>query len=152
MNARQELFVAEYLVDRNATKAAVRAGYAERTAKQTGWRLLQIPSVAAAVAREDLERQERLRVDADSIIGRLMAVHDKAFYGSPKVSRDGVPIEVDGERVREWAPASAIRALEVVAKMLGVAGSERHEVDMRGGPVVYTLTLDRELPTDVEED
>ena len=45
LNARQELFVRHYLVDRNATQAAIRAGYSERTAASQGNHLLKNPSL-----------------------------------------------------------------------------------------------------------
>ena len=48
LNAKQERFIQEYLVDYNATHAAIRAGYAEHTAKQQGSRLLTHVDVAKA--------------------------------------------------------------------------------------------------------
>lgn len=46
---RQQRFVAEYLVDLNATQAAIRAGYSPKTASQIGERLLRKPQLAKAV-------------------------------------------------------------------------------------------------------
>jgi len=51
LTPRQTRFVAEYLVDLNATQAAIRAGYSHRTAKQQGARLLTNADIAAAIAR-----------------------------------------------------------------------------------------------------
>jgi phage terminase small subunit len=51
LNARQARFVAEYLKDPNATKAAKAAGYSEKTAYSQGHDLLKKPEIAAAVAR-----------------------------------------------------------------------------------------------------
>lgn len=48
---KQQRFVAEYLVDRNATQAAMRAGYSEKTAQQQGSRLLLNVMVETAAAR-----------------------------------------------------------------------------------------------------
>ena len=50
LTAKQERFVAEYLIDLNATQAAIRAGYSEKTADQYGHQLLKKTSVAAAIA------------------------------------------------------------------------------------------------------
>lgn len=51
LTPRKALFVAEYLKDRNATKAATRAGYSAATAQQQGSRLLKDPSIKAAIAK-----------------------------------------------------------------------------------------------------
>ena len=48
---RQEQFVAEYLVDLNATQASIRAGYSEKTARQQGARLLSNVYIQAAIAQ-----------------------------------------------------------------------------------------------------
>lgn len=49
LNARQRRFVDEYLIDLNATQAAIRAGYSEKTARQIGDRLLSNVDIRAAV-------------------------------------------------------------------------------------------------------
>ncbi len=56
LTAKQERFVAEYLIDLNATQAAIRAGYAEKGASVEGTRLLANAKVAAAVAAAKAER------------------------------------------------------------------------------------------------
>lgn len=151
MNDRQQLFVAEYVKLRNATEAAKRAGYSSNRAKQTGSELLRKPEIAAAIEREDAERRERLGMDADWIVRRLVAVHEKAFDGAPKVTRDGKIIrDEDGEPIYEWSPSGATKPLELLMRHLGL-GAEHHEIEV-SGEVVYTLTLDRELPEQDDED
>jgi phage terminase small subunit len=56
--SKRQVFAKEYLVDRNATQAAVRAGYSERTAKQQGSRLLTFVDVQAEVAALDAAQRE----------------------------------------------------------------------------------------------
>ena len=53
MTPRQNLFVAEYALSRNATSAAVRAGYSPRTARQMGSESLTKPDIRAAVAEHE---------------------------------------------------------------------------------------------------
>ena len=147
MNTKQELFVAEYQVDRNATQAAVRAGYSPRRANRTGYEFLQKPDIASAIAKADIARQERLGVDADAMVQRLVDIADKAFHGAPKVTREGKAITVSGVPIMEWSPAGATRAVELLMKHLGISGTERHEIEVTGETaVVYRLKLDRELP------
>lgn len=73
MNARQQQFVREYLVDRNATQAAIRAGYAEGSAAVTGSRLLTNAKIAKAVAEGIAARAENTAVTAEWVVARLQA-------------------------------------------------------------------------------
>lgn len=150
MNPRQTAFAHEYVVDHNGAKAAIRAGYAPGRAKQTARDLLRRPDVAQLVERLDAERREELGIDAKWIIRKLVEVVEKSMEGAPKVTRDGQPIRVivDGEEilVREWSPSGANKALETLAKHLGLL-VERTQIEV-SGEVVYTLQLDRVLEDD----
>lgn len=70
---KQQRFVREYLVDLNATQAAIRAGYSERTAKAIGSEVLGRPAVAAAIAAAQAKRAERTEIDADWVVEKLRA-------------------------------------------------------------------------------
>lgn len=72
LTAKQGAFAMEYVVDMNATQAAIRAGFSEKTAAQQGWQLLQNPLVAAEIAKLKAERAERLKIDADQLLARLV--------------------------------------------------------------------------------
>ena len=76
MNERQNIFVHEYIVDWNATKAAIRAGYSEKTAYQQGSALLKIPEVFQAVYVACEQRSKRAGVTADRVV---IALADIAF-------------------------------------------------------------------------
>lgn len=71
MNERQRLFVKEYLVDRNATRAAIAAGYSERTARQVGSRLLTNVDIREAVDGATIQRANRLDLSADKVLIEL---------------------------------------------------------------------------------
>lgn len=71
LTPRQRLFVAEYLVDHNATQAAVRAGYSAKTAEQQGSRLLTHPGVKAAVDEALAKQEKRLELKADDVLREL---------------------------------------------------------------------------------
>ena len=60
MNAKQSMFVTEYLTDLNATQAAIRAGYSKRTAYSIGQRLLKNVEVQNAIEQAMSERQSKL--------------------------------------------------------------------------------------------
>jgi phage terminase small subunit len=65
LTAKQARFVEEYLTDRNATQAAIRAGYSPKTAKSIGQENLTKPDVAAALAARSTQQSARLQVEAD---------------------------------------------------------------------------------------
>lgn len=74
MTPKQRRFVEEYLVDRNATQAAVRAGYSAKSAARTGWRLRQIPAVRLAIAEAARDREDRREMSRDRVLVELARV------------------------------------------------------------------------------
>jgi phage terminase small subunit len=71
MSPKQILFVKEYLLDLNASKACLRAGYSHRNADTMGSQLLRKPQVAAAIAAAKAERSERTMIDAAWLLSHL---------------------------------------------------------------------------------
>ena len=71
LTAKQQRFVAEYLIDLNATQAATRAGYSAKTANEQGARLLANVSVRSALTEEQKARSDRTEIDADWVLKRL---------------------------------------------------------------------------------
>jgi phage terminase small subunit len=71
---KQEMFCREYLVDLNATQAAIRAGYSEKTANEQGARLLANVSVAKRIAELKTVRNEEIGVDAAYVLKRLVEI------------------------------------------------------------------------------
>lgn len=74
LTARQRRFVDEYLVDLNATQAAIRAGYSARTADSIGLQLLRKTQVAEAIQAAMAKRQERTAIDAAYVVGKLREI------------------------------------------------------------------------------
>lgn len=71
LTAKQQRFVDEYLIDLNATQAAIRAGYSEKTAYSIGEENLKKPDVKAAIAVAREKLQERTEVTQDRVINEL---------------------------------------------------------------------------------
>lgn len=71
LTAKQQRFVIEYLVDLNATQAAIRAGYAAKGAKDQAWQNMQNPEIVAAIKAAMEARNQRTKVDADYVLQRL---------------------------------------------------------------------------------
>jgi len=71
LTPKQQRFVEEYLIDLNATQAALRAGYKPRAAGRTGSENLAKPLIGAAIALELKKRRERTVRTADDVVARL---------------------------------------------------------------------------------
>lgn len=71
LTPKQKMFVKEYLVDLNATQAAIRAGYSKKTADRIGPELLGKTCVAKAIQMEMDKRAERIGITADKVLREL---------------------------------------------------------------------------------
>lgn len=71
MDDRQRRFVAEYLVDLNATQAAIRAGYSKRTASSAGWRLLRNVEIQKAISAGRQEQLHATGITAEEVLKEL---------------------------------------------------------------------------------
>ncbi|MDD2690217.1 MAG: terminase small subunit [Simplicispira sp.] len=74
LEPRQQRFVEEYMVDMNATQAAIRAGYSTETAEQIGYQLLQKTSVVEAISKARQAQQERTAITADTVLMEIANV------------------------------------------------------------------------------
>lgn len=74
MTPKQQRFCDEYLVDLNATQAAIRAGYSENTARQQGAENLAKPYIKAYIAERMAEKEDELIAKQDEVIKYLTAV------------------------------------------------------------------------------
>ncbi len=74
MTAKQRLFVAEYLKDLNATQAAIRAGYSEKTARQIGEENLSKPVIRKMIDEAMQQRSERTEITQDRVLKALAAI------------------------------------------------------------------------------
>lgn len=141
LTPKQERFVEEYLIDLNATQAAIRAGYSAKTANEQGSRLLANVSVRTCIDEAMAERSKRTGVNADRVLielARLGFVNatdvinmdtasikenanrdDTAAIASIKVKT--IPTEGGGEITeREIKLYDKTKNLELIGKHLGM--------------------------------
>lgn len=74
LTERQEQFCNEYLIDLNATQAAIRAGYKEKTAYSAGQRLLKHVEIQKRIQQLKNERSERTEISQDRVLKELAAI------------------------------------------------------------------------------
>ena len=78
LTPRQERFVLEYVDRRNATKAAIAAGYSRRTARQIGYENLTKPYIRDAITRVREAYSRRVDIDRDWVIAEYLAMYHDA--------------------------------------------------------------------------
>lgn len=107
-NPKRERFCQEFLVDLNATKAAIRSGYGKGTARQIGSRMLTKVDIQDRIAELQADRSERLRITQDRVLQELAAI---AF------SSLGDILEPYGNtlRVKERIDPQALRGIELIS-------------------------------------
>ena len=96
----QQAFIAEYLVDHNAKRAAIRAGYSPATAETTGHKNLQKPQIASAIQEVMDERSRRTGITSDHVLEEIASIANDDIsnyldFHAEKVQvgeEDGVPI------------------------------------------------------------
>ena len=94
LTAKQAAFVAEYLVDMNATQAAIRAGYSEKSAYRISSELLQKTSVAKAIAQAQAKRADKVGRTAEDVLRDIQSVtKDACNAGDLKTTLKGLELE-----------------------------------------------------------
>lgn len=105
MTDKQRRFVEEYLIDLNATQAAIRAGYKVDNAQQMGSENLSKPVIRDAIGRAMAERSKRTGINQDRVVRELARV---AFVNAHDV------IDTRTGGVRDDAPADDLAAIQSV--------------------------------------
>lgn len=128
MTAKQQRFCDEYLIDLNATQAAIRAGYSEKTAKVTGCENLTKPNIKEYIDKRMAEKDAALIADQDEVLRYLTSV----LRGKSQSSVLARGYEGNDE-VIEKAPdeKERLKAAELLGKRYGLYTDKVNEtVDM----------------------
>jgi phage terminase small subunit len=127
LNDRQARFVAEYLVDLNATRAAIRAGYSPASARQVAGRMMTNDDIAAALAEAQAARGRRTEVTADRVVLELARV----AFGDPR-------------RVMSWGPGGVkLRPSAELADEEAAIVAEVGETTTKEGGSLRVKTVDK---------
>lgn len=138
LNEKQKLFCAEYLKDFNATKAAIRAGYAKDAARQQGQRLLTKAVIQQEVAKGVKERSDKVKIDAEWVLYQAARVFHRCMQEEAVVDREGNPC---GEYKFEHAGAN--KALDIIAKHVDVGAYRDQKMELSG--IIGVSKIKREI-------
>ena len=169
LSPKQARFVAEYLVDLNGTQAAIRAGYSPKTANEQAAQLLAKLSISESVQAGQSKRLNKLDITADRVLSEFARIGfsdlRNVFDASGALLPPGqmtddtaasiASVEVTKETTRKHGDAviseavtkvkawDKIRALEALAKNLGLLKDRTVLENPDGSPVAFTLNLAR---------
>lgn len=147
LTPKQKAFVDEYLIDLNATQAAIRAGYSEKTARAVGAENLTKPNIQTAIQERIQEREKRTEVTQDMVVQQLakVAFSDLKEYVEwgpngivirPSDNVDGTVLQSisetmlpKGGKKTEIKLTDKMKALELLGKHLGMF-SDKMKVDL----------------------
>jgi len=125
LTPKQQRFVEEYLIDLNATQAAIRAGYSEKTAYSVGHENLKKPEIQKAIEEAKNQVSKRTELTVDMVVSGLL-----------KEARDYAEGSTQSARVSAWAH---------LGKHLGMFTEKVQHSGPDGGPVQVatkaTLTI-----------
>jgi len=167
MNPKQAKFAREYLVDQNATQAAIRAGYSAKTAHAQGGRLLNHVKVAAYIAEHSEKQAKKVGVTAERVLGEIAKVafgDIRGMYDSegrlllPDQWDDDTAAAVAGldvvtvsagegaiEHIAKIRRNDKLKALDMLAKHAGLYTETLEITGKDGGPIEVTDMSDRDI-------
>lgn len=143
LTPKQRRFVDEYLIDLNATQAALRAGYSEATAYSTGHENLKKPEIAEAIETAMTLRAERTGVDAQWVLNEAVRLYRRCMQDVvPLLDRKGNQIQdEEGNALFSFDARGAAAALTLAGKHVTVNAFQ--EVIQHKGLEGLAARLDR---------
>ena len=116
MTKKQKLFVEEYLIDLNATQAAIRSGYSVDSAKEIGCENLTKPNIQEAIAKAMAERSKRTGISQDRVVQELAKL---AFINIADV------VDLETGKVKETATEEDLACIQSIKIKPTEFGEER---------------------------
>ncbi len=118
LTAKQEMFCREYLIDLNATQAAIRAGYSETSARQVGSGNMSKHDIQELIQKLKAAREEKLEINADWVLQRALLINERCMQHEPVMIKEGDQMVESGEYKFEHAGAN--KSLELIGKHTSV--------------------------------
>lgn len=142
MTAKQQRFCDEYLVDLNATQAAIRAGYSKKTAYSIGQENLKKPEISAYIEKRMEEKEKELIADQDEVLKYLTSVL-RGESVSDEIVVEALGPSFSRARLMEKGPSEKdkLKAAELLGKRYGLY-TEKVDVE---GPIPVVISGADEL-------
>jgi phage terminase small subunit len=139
LTPKQEAFVREYLLDLNATQAAIRAGYSAKTAGRNADRMMKNDEIRKAVTEAQTARSQRVELTADYVLRNLTEVVERCLQRAPVMTRRGREVvqvtDDEGRHVWQFDAKGANGALNLLGQHLGLYTKKLEHTGENGGPI-----------------
>ena len=140
MTPKQEAFAREYLIDLNATQAAIRAGYSPATAAAAASRLLTDVKIVDVIQSGMNARAERTEITADYVLQSIVSTMERCKQIEPVYDRKGDPVMVetpDGDEARAFTfnAAGVLKGAELLGKHLKLFTEKVEHTGKDGGAI-----------------
>ena len=121
LTAKQQRFCDEYLIDLNATQAAIRAGYSKKTANRIASENLLKPDIKAYIEKRMEEKKEELIADQDEVLRYLTSVL-RGESQSTEIVVEGIGDGMSEARTIQKEPSEKdrLKAAELLGKRYGI--------------------------------
>ncbi len=144
LNAKQLQFCIEYRKDHNASQAAIRAGYSERSAGQIAGQLLKLPEVQSWLAKADEAMAAKIEVDTQWVVRQYLDIVERCMQAKNAVVKGiELPYAV-------FDPVNALAALDRLREYTGgfpgsdadplVSGAHRRDLTSQAGRVLREMS------------
>lgn len=111
------MFCKEYIVDLNATQAAIRAGYSKKTAKDIACENLAKPYLQEEIQRLMAKRADKVDIKAQDVLKSIIDIRDRCMQSEPVYERLGGEMEKTGEY--KFDATNALKANDMLMRHLG---------------------------------
>lgn len=124
LTAKEQRFCEEYLQDYNATRAAIRAGYSEKTAASNAWKILRRSGVQRRIKRAQQEQRDRLCLSGDRVVLELFDLLEKCKEPEPVRVWSKTEKKYVNTGEYKFDSRGALKTVELLMKHLGMLGAD----------------------------
>ena len=147
LTPKQQRFVEEYLIDLNATQAAIRAGYSPRTANEQGAQNLAKLSISEAIAEAQNKRVERTEITQDYVLTNIQKVIERCMQVQQV---DNCLTQTEDSELAQafmFKEQGALKGLELLGKHLGMfVDQKRVDVTTNGESINKPTVIELVAP------
>lgn len=130
LTEKEAAFVREYLIDCNATQAAIRAGYSQKTAASIGSENLRKPHIQEAIDKAIQKRSEKTEISAEYVLKTIKDTIERCSQATPVLDREGEPT---GEY--RFDSTAVLKGAELLGKHLKLFTEKTELTGPNGGPI-----------------